>query len=308
MKSFKKIIAIILCLSVFLGVLALYTFAASPKVTDFKIVTPPTKTVFYQDEDWVYGQWGIDEDTHEIDLIVDKYISFTHNPCGGQFPTRGMIDLTGLVVDVSYSDGTTTRMAYKEYKNIYGYYVANILFAPKDGKEFFIGTNTIEVYISGYPFQFGSYEIEICGKREESEPVFKAKSPSSFYINENNLICDMPASLTLSRLKNDFFEYKNVDVSFTKVLRAYKYYGTGSTITVKYPDGKTDIYTIVVPGDIDGNGIVDFNDVELARIAIINSNNLSSAQFIAANVDGMRKITENDLSLITVMAASNSAN
>lgn len=308
MKSFKKVTALILCFSLIFGIFALYSFAASPKIIDLKIVTLPTKTVFYEDEDWIYGMWTMDEGTKEIKAKSSSRISFTHNPCGGHFPERGMLDMTGLVIDVFYSDGTKTRMNYKEFKAVSGNYTSNILWAPKDGREFFIGTNTIEVYLKQDVSYYDSYDIEICGKREESEPVFKVKNLSQVYINEENIICDMPAGLTLSRLKNDFFDYKNVEVSFTKVLRAYKYYGTDSKVTVKYPDGTKTVYSIAVPGDIDGNGIVDSNDVELARIAIINSDNLSRAQLLAANVDGMRKITENDLALITVMAASNSIN
>lgn len=303
-SSFRKIISLVLCLAVFSGIFALYSFAASPKITGIKIVTIPTKTKFYEEEDWVYGVWLIDEVTGKISLLPTSEISFTHNPCGGNFPERGMIDMTGLVIDVSYSDGTTTRMTYKEVKNLSGGYSANILCAPKGGTPYFVGTNTIEVYLKQNTSCYDSYDIEICEKRDEAEPFFKVKNLSSVYINDENIFCNMPTGLTLSNLKNNFFDYQNVEVSFSKVLRAYKYYGTGSKITVKYPDGKEEIYTLVTSGDIDGNGIVDSNDTELARLAIIDSSILTRAQFLAANVDGMRTITENDIALITAMAAS----
>lgn len=306
MKSLKKIIAIILCLTLVSGIVALCSYAASPKITGIKIVTLPVKTVFYQEEDWVYGMWDISEETGKPVSVPSERVSFTHNPCGGRYPEVGMLDMTGLVIEVSYSDGTKTNMTYKETKGKSGY-TANIMFSPKGGKGFFPGTNTVEVYLLQNTQCYDSYDIQLLEKREEVEPFFKVKDGSNVEIDSNNYVMGVPSNLTLSQLQNDIFEYENVEVSFSKVSRAYKYYGTGSTVTVKYPDGSKEVYTLVVEGDVDGNGIIDSSDPGLVSIAIINNDSLNRAQFLAANVDGMRKITENDFTLITIMAATNSA-
>lgn len=306
MKSLKKIIAIILCLTLVSGIVALCSYAASPRITGIRIVTLPVRTVFYQEEDWVYGVWDTSESTGQPVLIQSDKISFTHNPCGGRYPERGMLDMTGLVIEVSYSDGTKTNMTYKETKGKAGY-TANIMFSPKGGKGFFIGTNTIEVYLLQNTQCYDSYDIQILEEKEEVEPFFKVKDGSNVEIDSNNFVMGVPANLTLSQLQNDIFDYENVEVSFSKVSRAYKYYGTGSTVTVKYPDGSKEIYTLVVEGDVDGSGIIDSSDIGLVSLAIINNDSLNRAQFLAANVDGMRKITENDLAIITILAASNSA-
>lgn len=168
----KKIISVISALAILIGVCGFYSFAADKKIKSFKIVTPPTKTVFYKTTDWVYGVWDSSEDNPPVvSLVPSTKISFTHNPCGGRYPTRGMIDMTGLKVEIIYTDGSKETITYKETKNSNGFYTANICASPKDGKEYFIGTNTIEVYLLKDTSKFDSYKIEI---KDEKAPSSSA--------------------------------------------------------------------------------------------------------------------------------------
>ena len=94
----KKIISLISALAILMSVCGLYSFAADKKIKSLKIVSQPVKTVFYKDTDWVYGTWDASEgSSKDVTLKSSKKISFTHNPCGGIYPERGMIDMTGLI-------------------------------------------------------------------------------------------------------------------------------------------------------------------------------------------------------------------
>lgn len=168
----KKIISLFSALAILMSVCGLYSFAADKKIKTLKIVSQPTKTVFYKDSDWVYGTWDASESNpKDITLKSSKKISFTHNPCGGIYPERGMIDMTGLKLEITYTDGSKETITYTETKNKTGFYSANILASPKDGKEYFIGTNTIEVYLARDKTKYDSYNITI---KDEKAPTTAA--------------------------------------------------------------------------------------------------------------------------------------
>ncbi|MCQ2479133.1 MAG: dockerin type I repeat-containing protein [Clostridia bacterium] len=171
----KKVISVILAIAMIFSICGLYSYAAGKKIQSLKIVTKPTKVDFYKDTDWVYGTWtDVEGQPGKYKLVPStKYISFTYNPCGGIYPERGMIDMRGLKIEVVYTDGTKETMTYTETKNKMGFYNANILVSPKDGKEFFIGANTMEVYLKGDPYKFDSYKINIHG---ETAPPAQAKT------------------------------------------------------------------------------------------------------------------------------------
>lgn len=174
-----------------MGMCSFYSFAASKKITKLKIITLPEKTEFYQGADWTYGVWETSEEkAGKVVLVSSKKISFTHNPGGGIYPDRGMLDMRGLVVEVSYSDGRKERIAYKETKGSNGFYRANICASPKNGKEYFVGTNTIEVYLKENTSCFDSYKIEILG---ESKPV----SGASGDVNSDKKVNSQDALMVL---------------------------------------------------------------------------------------------------------------
>ncbi len=188
MKFLKKATAILLSVIMISVFFCTYSFSASRKITSLKIITAPDKTVFYKNTDWVYGEWITDESKPgKCSLVSNKKISFTHNPGGGTFGERGMIDMTGLVIEVSYSDGTKNKITYKETKLKSGYYSANILSAPKGGKEFFIGKNTIEVYLAEDTSKYDSYTIDITdkekpGSTEPDKPEAPENKKEEFFL------------------------------------------------------------------------------------------------------------------------------
>ncbi len=158
----KKVISVILAIAMIFGICGLYSSAAGKKIQSLKIVSKPTKVDFYKDTDWIYGLWDPSETVPgKATLVSSTKISFTYNPGGGIYPERGMVDMRGLKIEVVYTDGTKETMTYSESKSKTGFPVANILVSPKGGKDYFIGTNTMEVYLKADTSKYDSYNITI---------------------------------------------------------------------------------------------------------------------------------------------------
>ena len=126
---------------------------------------------------------------------------------------------------------------------------------------------------------------------------FGVKEGSTAVI-DGNYIYGLKTRLTAANLRNTFLDYEGVEVTFEKAIEDARYYGTGSTVTVKYADGTEEVYTIVIFGDVDGNSIIDSDDA-FAALEASNDNSLFSAvQRKAANVDGVRRISLDDYAII----------
>ena len=134
MKRFSRIISVFMAIVMMMSLLTFNSAAAS--ITKMEIVSLPTKTTFYHGTDWDYGYWKFPEDDgFGVFTPRDGIISFMHQ--GGYFSfyqDRGMLDMNGLVVKVTYSDGKTTNIAYKETKHSTGVVTQNMLVSPKGGE------------------------------------------------------------------------------------------------------------------------------------------------------------------------------
>ena len=142
------------------GVVSLVSASAAAKITGVKIVSYPKKTEFVQGADWDYGYYDMPEGGGLGTFVSDsRMISFKHY--GGyytRYADRGMIDMNGLVVKVTYSDGTSENIAYKE--TVSGTAVSqNIYASPKT--DYKLGENIIEVYFKSNTAVYDSYKINI---------------------------------------------------------------------------------------------------------------------------------------------------
>lgn len=295
--NFKKITAVILSLAVFFSVCSAYSYAAGRKMTGIKIITPPVKTVFEENTDWIRGTWETDEDTKEISLFPSQKISFTHNAGYGAYPDRGMIDMTGLTVEVSYSDGTTSVMEYREMTNSLGNIYANILVSPKGGKEYFIGTNTLEVYLADDTKYYDSYDIEIV----EGRPLIESQTAVIDY--DRHCITGLNTYLSKAQLE-EYLTFNAAEIKFTRIDSSSRFYGTGSTITVTSADGRQETYTIVIYGDVDGDSSISNEDISLVSLFLEDNSVLDSYEQKAADIDGMKRITIDDLAALMNVVSS----
>lgn len=160
MKILKKLTAVLLALVMMMSLFAVNGFAAT--ITKIEIVELPTQTTFYRGEDWDYGYWQFPEgDGLGTFVPRDGIITFMHQ--GGYFSMyqdRGMLDMNGLVVKVTYSNGTTRKITYKETLNSNGVVSQNILASPQGG-EYSLGENTIEIYFAENINVYTTYKINI---------------------------------------------------------------------------------------------------------------------------------------------------
>ena len=142
------------------GVVSLVSASAAAKITGVKIVSYPKKTEFVQGADWDYGYYDMPEGGGLGTFVSDRrYISFKHY--GGyytRYADRGMIDMNGLVVKVTYSDGTSENIAYKE--TVSGTSVTQNIYASPT-TDYKLGENTIEVYFKSNTAVYDSYKINI---------------------------------------------------------------------------------------------------------------------------------------------------
>lgn len=161
MRIIKKLLCVALVIVLSFSVCSSFAYA-KVTVTDIKIVTMPSKTKFYKGTDWNYGIWQASGDGDEIQWQWKdgKKISFLRNVGSGIYPERGMIDMSGLVIEVTYSDKTKKKMAYKETKITQNLVEPNILVSPVKG-EFYVGKNKLEVYLKENIYACDTYEIEI---------------------------------------------------------------------------------------------------------------------------------------------------
>lgn len=159
MKVFKRTTALILAFILAFSCFAIESFAAKT-IKTVKIVQLPAKTTFYKGTDWDYGYWKFSAGTENGVFTPRKnVISFKYN--GGyysRYSDIGMLDMNGLVVEVTYSDGSKEKVAYKETKN--GNQISqNICFSPE--LDFKVGENVIDVYFKENTSAYDTYKIII---------------------------------------------------------------------------------------------------------------------------------------------------
>ncbi|MBQ5592236.1 MAG: dockerin type I repeat-containing protein [Clostridia bacterium] len=160
MKIIKRTFSVLLAFVMMLSLFAVNGSAAS--IRKIEIVELPDKTTFVKGTDWDYGFWQYPEgDGYGKFVKSEGIISFLHR--GGYFSyyqDRGMLDMNGLVVKVTYSDGKTKNIAYKETLHSNGVVEQNIYASPKGG-EYKLGENTVEIYFLENYNVYTTYKINI---------------------------------------------------------------------------------------------------------------------------------------------------
>lgn len=144
MKTIKRTLALFLAVVLAFSCFAVVGFAA-PTIQSVRVVQEPTKKTYFKGRDWDYGYWKMPEGTGKgVFVSRANNICFMYN--GGyysKYSDIGMLDMNGLVVEVTYSDGTEKTVTYSE-SIVDDVVKQNIYFSPKG--DFKVNTET-EIYV-----------------------------------------------------------------------------------------------------------------------------------------------------------------
>ncbi len=148
----------------------------------------------------------------------------------------------------------------------------------------------------------GTYKIAVTyeNKTLESEfTIHELISSSNYTIDQNYIIIGLKAEKKLDKdsfISNIDFNsnsYKLLSSSSTDITTSVDLIGTGMQLDI---NGKR--FTIVVKGDVSGDGEILSNDTLLIKRHLVYLNRLNDAQVLAADVSGDGELLSNDSLLI----------
>ena len=118
---------------------------------------------------------------------------------------------------------------------------------------------------------------------------------SSSYAAENGLLKNVKPDTTVQTLTKHFDNENLRILDHTgKTLSGTASVGTGSTVNLYLNGVKVDSLTLVVSGDVDGNGYVNTTDYLRVKAYLLGTFSFNNAQLSAADVDGSSKINTTD--------------
>lgn len=162
MKITKRILCIILAVVITAIPFNIISSYAASNLESLKIVRLPDKLKFYKGADWDYGEWvqSVNDDDSFSWKANPNLISFLYHPMSGVLPERGLVDMTGLQIELTYKNGSKKTVTYTETKSGQ-IYKTNICVSPYKGRQYAIGINTMEVYLPTDYSQSDTYQIEL---------------------------------------------------------------------------------------------------------------------------------------------------
>ncbi|MBQ8227601.1 MAG: dockerin type I repeat-containing protein [Clostridia bacterium] len=168
MRKTTKLMSLILALVMAFSLCSGFSASAAPKLVSLKITSVPEQLKFYRGTDWDYGTWDQPDDFEPWVWVPGSRISFLRNPGSGYYQETGMINATGLVIEVGYSDGSTKTIKYRETLKEDGTYTQNIILSPENGV-YKVGKIKIEVWLLEDNRYYDTYEIEIIDSSKPTE-------------------------------------------------------------------------------------------------------------------------------------------
>lgn len=166
--------------------------------------------------------------------------------------------------------------------------------------------------ISGVPEVFGSFTVTVKAtllaeavSESKSIPLNILENPkrleldasSGYSIDENGYLNAVIAKTNLSTLLSNFKnggQAKVFNASGVEVTSDSAYIGTGYTVSLMNGDQKMHTVTVVVRGDVSGNGQVDPIDYQRIRRYLFGNYTLEGAFLEAAKVSGKSTVTPID--------------
>ncbi len=142
----------------------------------------------------------------------------------------------------------------------------------------------------------------------EIKEIFEAKEGSTTVI-KNGYIYGLTTGMTKSSFQNNFVTYENVTLSYSGNKGRYLGTGTVVTVTSTVTGEVIGTYTIIIYGDVSGDGVINSVDELMLSNAIQKSFVLSSASSRAARLVSRNSLTNADyLALRAVVRKQASVN
>jgi hypothetical protein len=170
----------------------------------------------------------------------------------------------------------TFRVNASDHNNEGGKYVTHIYAQDKGGNTISLALDPVEV----------------------KDPVIVLISGSGYTMN-GDLVSGIQEYTTVSTMLNQFANdsLEVVDCNGV-VISGSAVVGTGTTIKLYQNGIVVDVATIVVSGDLDGNGMVDTTDYLRVKACVLSRFTFNAAQNAAADVDGDGSVSRADFERI----------
>ncbi len=215
------------------------------------------------------------EKTIISDIDLDS-LRVLHLPDKTVYYVGQMFVPAGLELVYTTTDGYTVVVEE-------GYEVASVLFSEA-------GEHTIPVSYAGTTLEFTVTVLP------EGTEITLSES-SSLTIDEEKRLRGVCEKMTVANLVTNFSgEVTVFDRAGAEIVDFETYVGTGFVVATKYNGEIADSVTVVITGDVNGNGTVDTNDYMLIKRCCLGTINLpeDSVAFDAADVNGNARIDSND--------------
>lgn len=124
-----------------------------------------------------------------------------------------------------------------------------------------------------------------------TQPALALLGTSAFHLVEDEYVYGISESTTLSAVKTNFAnsEYITITGAFGNIV------GTGCMIKLIVNSKIIDTLTVVIKGDISGNGVIGLEDLTQIRDHLLEITPLTSSAYLAGNIYNEASITLNDL-------------
>ncbi len=220
---------------------------------------------------------AISAHTFVLKTVTLSSISVSKNPNKTTYTVGDTLDTTGLTIKANYSDNTSKTLT------------SGFTVSPS-GVLSTAGTKTITVTFEG---KTTTFNVTVNEKTpEETKLVIK---PSSNFVKVDGYVTkigtDATASAILAQFNNTkaaMFDKNGNQVTNDAIC------GTGYTVNLVVNDKVVDSLTIIVAGDVDGNGKVDTTDYLRIKAKFNGTYDLSGYEFIAGDVCADEKIDTTD--------------
>lgn len=196
-------------------------------------------------------------------------------------------DITGLNSwEVSYNAKTKKILLDRKDFITEDAEICKITFKVKDGVE----TENTQIKITNP--STSNNRIDIDGTEGQATISLKKLSSGKYEITDDNEIKNVLPNTTVDDLKDNLTGGENTiikDKDGNTISSGN--IGTGSTVTT--PSG--DVYTVIVKGDLNGDGKVTLTDLAQLKLHMVETTLLQEPYKSSADIDGDGKVTLTDL-------------